>query len=97
MSADTGAGNQDQLLGESDWDEQDLLTIDEATERLKAEIAGLRTRLEQQPSGADRDRTAGRLLLMERVLHSLQQGPSPLASTTRESRPPAIHPELMPS
>lgn len=84
MSTDTRPGNQDQSLGESDWDEQDLLTIDEASERLEAEIAGLRNVLEQS-SGPDHDRTAARLRSMERVLHSLQQGPSPLASATRKS------------
>jgi len=84
MSDDSSTGEAIQSLGESDWDEQDLLTIDEASERLQAEIAGLRVKLEQQSDG-DRDKTAGRLLLMERVLHSLQQGPSALASTTRKS------------
>lgn len=81
-SADLGAAGEDQSLGESDWDEQDLLTIDEASERLVVEIAGLKALLEQQPEGPDRDRAAERLRLMEAVLHSLQQGPSPLASTT---------------
>lgn len=84
MSDDSSTGEEIQSLGESDWDEQDLLTIDEASERLQAEIAGLRAQLEQQSDG-DRDKTAGRLLLMERVLHSLQQGPSALADTTRKS------------
>jgi hypothetical protein len=84
-SADPGAAGQDQSLGESDWDEQDLLTIDEASERLEAEIADLKALLEQQPTGPDHDRTAARLHSMERVLHSLQQGPSPLASATRKS------------
>jgi hypothetical protein len=81
MSDDTVAGDPVQLLGESDWDEQDLLTIDEASERLEAGIAELRTLLEHE-SEADREKTVGRLLLMERVLQSLQQGPSPLARTT---------------
>lgn len=82
ISADLGAAGRDQSLGESDWDEQDLLTIDEASERLVVEIAGLKALLEQHPAGADSDRAAERLRLMEAVLHSLQQGPSPLASTT---------------
>jgi hypothetical protein len=81
MSDDAVAGGGDQFLGKSDWGEQDLLTIDEASERLEEEIAELRAMLEHQ-IGAAREKTASRLLLMERVLHSLLQGPSPLASTT---------------
>jgi hypothetical protein len=81
MSDDSSTGEEIQSLGESDWDEQDLLTIDEASERLQAEIAGLRASLEQQPDGVDREKIADRLHSMERVLQSLQQGPSPLAST----------------
>jgi predicted nucleic acid-binding Zn-ribbon protein len=83
MSADASSGEEIELLGESDWDEQDLLTIDEARERLEAEINELRASLQQQkPDGAERDHLAHRLQLMERVLQSLEQGPSPLASTT---------------
>ena len=70
------------MLGESDWDEQDLLTIDEASERLEAEIAVLRTSLKQPADDAKRDKTVHRLRLMERVLESLKEGPSPLASAT---------------
>jgi hypothetical protein len=82
MSADASSGEEIELLGESDWDEQDLLTIDEASERLEAEINELRASLQQQPDGAERDHLAHRLQLMERVLQSLEQGPSPLATTT---------------
>jgi hypothetical protein len=85
MSTHTSPWDQVHSLGESDWEEQDLLTIDEASERLEVEIAALRTVLEQYHAGADHDRTAVRLHSMERVLHSLQQGPSPLASNTRKS------------
>ena len=83
MSADDSVLDQSQILGESDWDEQDLLTIDEASERLEAEITVLRTSLEQLAGDAERDKTAHRLRLMERVLESLKEGPSPLASTTK--------------
>jgi hypothetical protein len=68
-------------LGESDWDDQDLLTIDEASERLQAEITQLRASL-AQPDGANRDQLANRLRSMERAHESLKQGPSPLAKIT---------------
>ena len=82
MSADASTGAEDQSLGESDWDEQDLLTIDEASERLEAEITELRTSLAQQPDSAEREKLADRLRLMERVYEGIKQGPSPLAQTT---------------
>ncbi|MDT0202705.1 hypothetical protein [Nocardioides sp. AE5] len=41
-----------QILGESDWDEQDLLTIDEAGERLEQEIAELDKAIEAADDSA---------------------------------------------
>ncbi|KSZ56089.1 hypothetical protein Z045_25185 [Rhodococcus pyridinivorans KG-16] len=76
----SGEQEQTEVLGESDWDDQDLLTIDEASERLVVEIAALRDSLQQEPDGAEHDKSTARLRLMERVLESLEKGPSPLAS-----------------
>ncbi|ETD33305.1 hypothetical protein [Williamsia sp. D3] len=73
-------GEQAQPLGESDWDDQDLLTIDEASERLVGEISTLRESLQSQPAGVEHDKLTARLRAMESVLESLKQGPSPLAS-----------------
>lgn len=42
-----------QSLGESDWDEQDLLTIEEAGERLERELATLEERLRVSGDNAD--------------------------------------------
>jgi hypothetical protein len=48
---------QDKCLGESDWDDIDLLTTGEATERLDDDIAELRARLADNPDeGALRTR-----------------------------------------
>ena len=78
---DASTAGEVPVLGESDWDDQDLLTIDEASERLVEEIADLRRALEQDEDGAEKDRLTGRLRAMQAVLQSLEQGPSPLAST----------------
>ena len=45
----------DPALGDSDWDEQDLLTIDEAGGRLDEEIAALDAQI---AASSDRDATA---------------------------------------
>lgn len=35
------------MLGSSDWDDEDLLTVVEATDRISEEIAGLRRRIQR--------------------------------------------------
>lgn len=69
------------ILGESDWDEQDLLTIEESSERLEAEMGLVRAEIERATEGDERDRLARRFQAMEHVLYLLRQGPTPLAST----------------
>ena len=43
---------QERDLGESDWDDIDLLTTDEAAYRLDADINTLRAQLTEQPDDA---------------------------------------------
>ena len=43
---------EERYLGESDWDDLDLLTTDEASYRLDADISELRNRLTEQPDDA---------------------------------------------
>ncbi|MDV6271343.1 hypothetical protein [Rhodococcus globerulus] len=73
----------EEMLGESDWDDQDLLTIGEASTRLKAEIAhceSLVRELESDPAGVSalaqmRSRLAG----LNKCLDVVRAGPSRLA------------------
>ncbi|MGQ0631197.1 MAG: hypothetical protein ACT4P1_09140 [Sporichthyaceae bacterium] len=41
--------DSERYLGESDWDDLDLLTTDEATYRLDEDIAALRAEIDAQP------------------------------------------------
>jgi len=43
---------EERYLGESDWDDIDLLTTDEAGYRLDADISALRFRLTEHPDDA---------------------------------------------
>jgi hypothetical protein len=83
MSDDVSGIDGTQVLGESDWEDEDLLSIDEASQRLEAEISHLRASLEQQGGGTERDTLATRLGALERVLQSVQAGPTPLATSWR--------------
>lgn len=47
-----GAPQTERFLGESDWDDIDLLTTDEATVRLDEDITHLRTQLANAPDDA---------------------------------------------
>ena len=61
---------EERYLGESDWDDLDLLTNDEAGYRLDEDIAALRAQLDAQP---DDDAARARLDLLvgarERLSH----------------------------
>lgn len=67
-----------QNLGESDWDEQDLLTIDEASERLEGELAAI----DRQIAGLteeDGGRLRSRRQALALTLENLKTGPTELA------------------
>lgn len=83
MSDDVGTIDESQMLGESDWEDEDLLSIDEASQRLASEISLLRASLEQVGDAVERDKLVTRLGALERVLQSVQAGPTPLASSWR--------------
>jgi hypothetical protein len=63
----------------SDWDEQDLLTIDEAGARLVAELSTLRELAGAEPDDAARRQLAKRVDLLEEALRSIMSGPTDLA------------------
>jgi hypothetical protein len=72
------------FLGESDWDEQDLLTLDEAGERLRVEIAATQRSLEElRRSGASDpavvSAVTARLEALRTCMESVAAGPSPKA------------------
>lgn len=67
-----------EFLGESDWDEQDLLTIDEAAERLEQELVALATALD----GAGESEGSGlraRHRALSATLANIRSGPTDLA------------------
>jgi hypothetical protein len=66
--------------GRSDWEDQDLLTIDEAGERLRDELRSVREQL-AGVGAADpgRDRLERRIRVLEACLDGLNQGPTELA------------------
>ena len=45
----------DRSLGESDWEDQDLLTLDEAGERLEEELSAVTGELEAAKAAGDDD------------------------------------------
>jgi hypothetical protein len=60
-------------LPQSDWTDQDLLTKDEARERLVGEISRTRARLEQlQASTDDADSIDAEVRLLERRLNAME-------------------------
>jgi hypothetical protein len=60
-------------LPQSDWTDQDLLTKDEARERLVGEIGRTRARLEQlQGSTDDADSIDAEVRLLERRLNAME-------------------------
>lgn len=66
--------------GLSDWEDQDLLTIEEAGERLRGELRSLR----EQVAGLDaddpgRERLGRRIRVLEACLDGLDRGPTDLA------------------
>ncbi|MFC0449940.1 hypothetical protein CJ179_01525 [Rhodococcus sp. ACS1] len=74
----------EEMLGESDWDDQDLLTLDEAATRLDAEIAACRQRLDDlrntsHPPADDIGRTQRRLDALLSCRDAVAHGPTALA------------------
>ncbi len=55
-------------LPQSDWTDQDLLTKDEARERLAEEISRTRARLDEVRAGGQ----AAEIALLERRLHAME-------------------------
>jgi len=67
---DVGRGEQ---LPQSDWTDQDLLTKDEARERLVEEIGRVKARLEQlQASGDDPARIDAEVTMLARRLNAME-------------------------
>ena len=70
----------DQILGESDWEDQDLLTIDDARVRLQEELAACLQSLGAQGLSSDASAAeADRVKVLRRRLVELERGPTPLA------------------
>lgn len=59
----------------SDWSDLDLLTVDEATERLDEEIATIAASLDDLPVGLERDAAAKRLRLLHAARDRARAGP----------------------
>ncbi|WP_162180536.1 hypothetical protein [Gordonia terrae] len=73
---------QEQTLDESmksDWDEQDLLTIDEAADRVREEQQNLTVSLEGERDEQVRHRLERRLDTLSKCLESITAGPTELA------------------
>jgi hypothetical protein len=68
----------DAMLGASDWDDEDLLTVVEASERLVAEIRASRERIQQADgvgSEAERQRLQELLAAVERIRAAQRNAP----------------------
>ncbi len=74
MAVDT-----ESILGESDWEEQDLLTIDEAGGRLETEIATLDEQIAASADGDAAEALRARRNAIEAVRVSIAAGPTDLA------------------
>ena len=59
----------------SDWSDLDLLTVDEATERLDEEIATIAASLDDLPVGLERDAAEARLGLLQAARVRALAGP----------------------
>ena len=59
----------------SDWSDLDLLTVDEATERLDAEIHTITAALGELPAGGERDAAEKRLGLLHAARDRALAGP----------------------
>ena len=69
-----------QILGESDWDDQDLLTIDEAHGRLREEIEAIEARLASATASTEGALMARAAALRE-CLARIDAGPTDRART----------------
>lgn len=69
----------DSALGESDWDDQDLLTIDEARGRLDEEIAALDVQIAASPDENAAARLVARRDAINAVRVTIAAGPTELA------------------
>jgi hypothetical protein len=64
---------RDQQLPRSDWTDQDLLTKDEARERLVDEIGRTKARLEElRARGGDQDRIDAEVTMLARRLNAME-------------------------
>jgi hypothetical protein len=75
----------EEMLGESDWDDQDLLTIDEASFRLRHEIQECENKLKELvgPRGgcsSEVIRVQQRLADLKDCLAGVSAGPTPMAA-----------------
>lgn len=75
----TLADEIDLVLDESDWEEQDLLTIDEAGGRLDEEIAALDAQIAASSDGNATARLAARRDAISAVRVAIAAGPTELA------------------
>ncbi len=73
------ADGTDLVLGESDWDEQDLLTIDEAGGRLEEELEVLDVRIAESSDANATARLLARRDAIKAVRVSIASGPTELA------------------
>lgn len=64
---------QERYLGESDWDDLDLITQDEATYRFDEELRELDAALEAAPSPEQREQLTARRVLVEEAKARLSQ------------------------
>jgi hypothetical protein len=64
---------EDRYLGESDWDDLDLITQDEATYRFDEELRELDAALAASPSAVEREKLEARRALVEQAKARLSQ------------------------
>ncbi len=79
MTANTEHEHMPDDSMKSDWDEQDLLTIDEAAERVRDEQHKLTAGLEIERDEQVRQRLERRLSTLAKCLESITAGPTDLA------------------
>lgn len=72
MDSERTAVERIEQLPQSDWTDQDLLTKDEAHERLVEEIGRTRARLEELQVGGDNERADAEVTLLARRLNAME-------------------------
>ncbi|MEB3070666.1 hypothetical protein [[Mycobacterium] vasticus] len=61
------------MLGASDWDDEDLLTVTEATTRLDGEIAAARKRVQQAEGAQASDALAAERLRLQQLVAAAER------------------------